>query len=324
MKILGGFLLLLAANAAVVERQSEPVLTVRGVVKCFLDGSYQPLPFMKIQVLSPTKHSSRRKVAEGQTGEHGDFNFPLGPASGLSPQKPSRPKVKLFYSYSGEYGNMEIEPLRTSRSFHQTSVTEDPVSVYFNIKLSNKYCRTYLRFYHNGLKYYYETVGRKPPYGTLYVQANEVLHGGVPYYTTYTIRLRKSWEEFDNIAVRHEFGHSVRQCYDGGYYHSVSDVMRYGYSQAGNCSAETNYGLAFNEGWAEYWADECGGNTGSNYKVEGNVASALRRLAAVCKTTKAKMVDVLRLNSEVIHSFCEFYHRHQSLYQCNSTDTACA
>ena len=52
------------------------------------------------------------------------------------------------------------------------------------------------------------------------------------------------------------------------------------------------------------------GNTGTNYRIEGNVASALRSLATRCSTTKAQMVYVLRLNPGRIHSFCDFKHNH--------------
>ena len=66
------------------------------------------------------------------------------------------------------------------------------------------------------------------------------------------------------------------------------------------------------------------GNTGTNYRIVGNVASALRRLATRCSTTKAQMVDVLRLNPGSIHSFSDFNRCHGlSRNGCKLPNTFC-
>ena len=59
------------------------------------------------------------------------------------------------------------------------------------------------------------------------------------------------------------------------------------------------------------------GNTGTDYTIEGNVATALRKLASKCKSSKANMVTVLiRAGENGIHSFKQFNNKHQQFYNC--------
>ena len=67
------------------------------------------------------------------------------------------------------------------------------------------------------------------------------------------------------------------------------------------------------------------GYTGSNYRIEGHVASALKRLATKCGTSRAQMVDVLKYNPGNIHSFCNFNYRHGLRFQgCKLTLPRCS
>ena len=59
------------------------------------------------------------------------------------------------------------------------------------------------------------------------------------------------------------------------------------------------------------------GNTGTDYTIEGNVASALRRLAKKCGSSLARMVTVLkRAGKRSIHTFEQFNNKHQQFYNC--------
>lgn len=44
---------------------------------------------------------------------------------------------------------------------------------------------------------------------------------------------------------------------DGDFAHFMYDVVRFWYMRNHNCGTKSNYGYAFNEGWAEFWANEC-------------------------------------------------------------------
>jgi hypothetical protein len=105
----------------------------------------------------------------------------------------------------------------------------------------------------------------------------------------------------------HEFAHSVRHSFDGGTAHFLLDAARYSYPQNHTICKETNAGFAFNEGWAEYWANTpavpmCG--DGTNLNQEGNVANALTGLEKCAN--RQTMVRVLRDNPGSIHSYAEF------------------
>ena len=75
------------------------------------------------------------------------------------------------------------------------------------------------------------------------------------------------------------------------------------------CHTKYNLGYAFNEGFAQFWAGQClfySAPSYDDYTIEGNVASALRKLKRSCGLTDAQMIDVLRKNPMKIHSFQEF------------------
>ena len=63
------------------------------------------------------------------------------------------------------------------------------------------------------------------------------------------------------------------------------------------------------------------GNKGTDYTIEGNVATALRRLAKKCGSSRGRiiMVNVLKkVGPYSIHSFQEFNAKHQQFYNCYS------
>ena len=121
----------------------------------------------------------------------------------------------------------------------------------------------------------------------------------------------------DDSITRHEFGHVIRHGYDGDFGHFLGDVAAHNYLQNHSPCLRTNPGFAFNEGWAEYWARDygpapagCAGAAADDYSIEGNVAAALTEIEARCYMgNRAAMVNILRANPGVIHSFPEFRAR---------------
>jgi len=151
-----------------------------------------------------------------------------------------------------------------------------------------------------------------------------------PYMTPWTNLDTTHWPTgYETGAVnRHEFAHSVRHSFDGDQNHFNWDVTRFVYARSHSSCDDTNEGFAFNEGWAEFWADtpqRCG--NGSNMEQEGNVATALAALTK-CKINsnsgetlalgRIPLLHVLRDWPEQIHSFAEFLDRLQLYYpNCN-------
>ncbi len=92
--------------------------------------------------------------------------------------------------------------------------------------------------------------------------------------------------------------------------HFLYDVARFNYLRQHTCSTKSNRGYAFNEGWAEFWANSCNssfyGTSATDYTIEGNVAIALRGIKTFCGLSDAQMIDVLRKNTKKIHSFQDF------------------
>jgi hypothetical protein len=115
----------------------------------------------------------------------------------------------------------------------------------------------------------------------------------------------------DDSITRHEFGHVIRHSLDGDFGHFLGDVATYNYLQNHEVCNHTNEGFAFNEGWAEFWAEDfapapdCG--RPGDMATEGNVAAALQELMENCAGgQRPVMVDVLRRNPGTIHSFAQF------------------
>ena len=115
----------------------------------------------------------------------------------------------------------------------------------------------------------------------------------------------------DSSITWHEYGHVLRAGFDGDLGHFLGDVVTHNYLQTHETCNQTGPGFAFNEGWAEYWAQDfapapdCG--RPGDMETEGNVAAALTDLANNCAAGQRKlMVEVLRDNPGTIHSFAEF------------------
>lgn len=115
----------------------------------------------------------------------------------------------------------------------------------------------------------------------------------------------------DESTARHEFGHVIRHGLDGDFGHFVGDAATFNYARNHSACGRTNNGFAFNEGWAEFWAQDywpapdCG--RPGDMAVEGNVAAALTELMENCAANQRKyMVQTLRNNPQRIHSYAEF------------------
>lgn len=155
---------------------------------------------------------------------------------------------------------------------------------------------------------YRNATGSRAPMGEMVAQYGAPT-AGVPF-TPYD---ETWWPSGYPIGTtpEHEFAHAFRHTFDGPYSHFVNDVTYFFYLQqhsATSCSP-TNSGFAFNEGFAEYWQGEvrtrCPENP-DDYRVERNVAAALRFLQDSCHLSRGEMVAVLATHPGTVHSYQEF------------------
>jgi len=166
---------------------------------------------------------------------------------------------------------------------------------------------------------YQRVVGSNPPQGGQEIQADAPTAG-----TPFTPHTSIWWASDFNVArnpgedtvARHEFGHAFRHAFDGDLGHFLGDVVTHNYLRHHSACDRTGLGFAFNEGWAEYWArdfapaPDCPGIAADDFEVEGNVGAALQALEERCaRGNRRLMVDVLRANPGVIHSFQDFRDR---------------
>jgi hypothetical protein len=303
------FIVSITANAVSAD---HPVTAV-GRVRCKVGSKYLPVPGVKVTLLDDDPIVDDI-MATGKTNAFGRFKL-SGQGGDLFGGKPD-PKIQVEYVYNGKEGNIEIEGAFLNRKDESGTKPYSTVVNFGNLDFDNPHCRAYVRFY-RVLKEYYALGAGRTPYSKLHVKTNALIHGGTPYATTNVIRIPKSWDPISLSTARHEFAHTIRHSYDGSLAHFLADVVKYGYARKHHCHLKTNLAFAYNEGWAQYYAGECTGNKGTDYTIEGNVATALRRLAQKCRSSKGRMVAVLkRAGPESIHSFQEFNAKHQQFYNC--------
>ena len=156
---------------------------------------------------------------------------------------------------------------------------------------------------------YRADTGAGHPAGTITVLDNAPT-SGVPF-SPYTDVF---WPAgYSPSAAQHEFAHTVRHALDGTRAHFFVDTARFWYlrSHSGSSCDSTNHGFAFNEGWAEYWADDVQKTPCPNpndFSIERNVAVELKRLQInqCVGVNRARMVEVLAQNRGRIHSMADF------------------
>jgi len=233
------------------------------------------------------------------------------------------PYIEVDYYYSGYYGTLDIQDgiIIATTAYDRTNEKSYSSSLDFgSINFNNKKCKTFQNMLTTLIDYKTKT-GISPPVA-IEVDLDSVINGGTPYSTTDTIHVPTGYINYfggdylDLTSCKHEFAHIIRHYYDGSYAHFLSDVASYWYLRNHDCTLQTNYGFAFNEGWAEYWANSCLSSTGTDYTIEGNVATALRKLKTKCLSTELKMVNVLKTYPGSIHSFAEYNNKNYSLYNC--------
>jgi len=231
------------------------------------------------------------------------------------------PYIMVEYYYSGYYGTLNVQDgiLIKSTASDETSENSYASTINFGvINFNNEKCKTYVNMLTAIIDYYTRTT-LKLPMSTLYVALEEILSGSTPYSNDNTIHVPINYNNDTGLNLftcKHELAHTIRHTYDGSYAHFLSDAISYSYLQYHKCSSQTNYGFAFNEGWSEYWSGDCTGNTGTDYTIEGNVASALRKLKTTCSSSDYRFVNILKLYPGSIHSFSEFNNKHYSVYGC--------
>jgi hypothetical protein len=258
------------------------------------------------------------EFSESITSYDGSF-YVSGHASDTIGGNPD-PYLRVEYYYKGTYGEFIIQS-----GFWQTDCADETSEKSYaetlnfgTLNFNNEACRTYIKIY-NAFEDFYNRALVKVPVYTDVIINSAVADVACPNVcsTTETIRI-PSDKEISQSTSKHELAHIVRQQYDGDILHATYDTIKYGYGGDHDCPSKTNYGYAFQEGWAQYWENEnkCGSYNGTDYTIEGNVASALRRLQSKCNTNWANMVRVLRIYPGSIHSFQEFNTKHYALYGC--------
>ena len=156
----------------------------------------------------------------------------------------------------------------TWHHYHDTLRTQNnrPLADYGTQVVPGAECRLWAAFKAAADNYRANT-GTSNPAGKVTVLDNAPT-SGVPF-TPYTdVFWPGNYAPIRNIGTadapvmrsvaQHEFAHSFRHQLDGDKAHFLYDSARFWYlrSHSGTSCDSTNHGFAFNEGWAEYWADE--------------------------------------------------------------------
>ena len=293
--------LLVAALTLLAVYAGQRYTTGEGYINC---GGL-PVPYVKVQ-LKDKYLIFHDTMAESRTDGKGKFRL-AGKGKNISNGNPE-PFLRVKYQYSGLYGEMDVVHAVKIKRTDSTSARKYAKNINFgNINFNNIHCKSYIKS------------GINLPINTLHIQTGAVLHGGAAYALINTIKIPNNyslWQITDQLA-KHEVAHIARHSMDGSFAHFSYDAARFWYLRNHHCGTKSNDGYAFNEGWAEFWANECHGTYVSkltDYHYEGNVAEALRRLKSACKSSDSQFIALLKSNKEKIHSFSSFNQKHQSRY----------
>ena len=252
-----------------------------------------------------------------RTDSNGTFSV-SGSGRDLFDVRPE-PYIRVAYDLEGYYGKMTIRGLfnvvRSNRTAHRTYNDSIDFGI---IDFQDDHCWTYLQFY-KVIKDYRTRVGSNIPFH-LNVTTNAIIHGGTPYAPYRSVLIPDKSQPIGYSTALHEVAHTVRHHYDGTGNHFLYDAVRFLYPRIHHCGLKTNLGFAFNEGWAQFWAGSCQygifGTSSTDYRYEGNVAQALRRLQKKCGTSDGQMVDVLEQSGpKSIHGFEEYNKKHKHFFK---------
>lgn len=311
-------ILLLQLGAA----SAGATVTATGSAKC--NGS--PLRYVKIYLKDSDGVKSGfvdDKMADAVTGADGSFTVTGYGADARIPFSYShRPDVyiQMEYLYEGAWGTLhvkkEFESVRSPDK--SSSVTNAEGAVDFGvINFSSHLCELYIKFL-NSIEKYENRRGAALPFD-LVVLGNAYVSGGTAWANFRTIR----WPESYGLTQKradHETAHAFRHHWDGSRAHFLRDAARFEYPQNHNCGDSNKEGHAFNEGFAQYWADECTagpyGGRATDYTIEGNVADGLRKLQAECGASWSDMQRVLEKSPGSVHSYGDFETRAKALGVC--------
>ena len=304
------------AVLAIAPVSAEAVdMTLRGRFTCN-DG--QPLADMRVELmrtrtrLLPEIWPNQTVQAAGRTGPNGEWEWRV-----TGGETNWRVRAVLVNNDVG------VKNFPTTwHHYHDTLRTQNnrPLADYGTQVVPGAECRLWAAFKAAADGYRADT-GTSSPAGKVTVLDNAPT-SGVPF-TPYTdvfwpgnyapIRdISTTSTPMMRSVAQHEFAHSFRHQLDGDKAHFTYDSARFWYlrSHSSTSCSSTNHGFAFNEGWAEYWADEVPATACSNaqdFSIERNVGFELKRLQSACVgVTRGRMVQVLAQNRGRIHSMSDF------------------
>ena len=289
---------------------------VKGKWLCDNRGTQMPVARARVELWRDVSYWFDDKIGPGHTRSDGSYNFSVRAGSNfdlyakLVLVDDDGVRLSNWYSLFGTEWNIETSRIRT----HSGVVDVGTWRISKDNGAGTPKCAIW-QGAHNAYGDYRQLIGSRPP-ATTYSISADFPCCGTPFTTTDTTRWpsgyqtgRGSADPDAGFSVNfHEFAHSVRHSFDGGFGHFLGDALRYQYPQNHSACKLTNEGFAFNEGWSEYWAHTlatCG--DGTNFAQEGNVATALDGLEKCAN--RPTMVRVLRENQGAIHSYAEFRTR---------------
>ena len=165
----------------------------------------------------------------------------------------------VLFQYTGQYGKMEVEGMFGAKRVAKSSTRRFGKKIDFGvINFSGTTCRVYQQFM-KALIDYREETNASLPYHKLHIQTSAMFRATQPLALTNTIRIPHNQKRITKERAIHEFAHTLRHSFDGDLAHFARDFVRFGYAKEHthdyqSCGRKSNNGLAFDEGWAKYWA----------------------------------------------------------------------
>lgn len=303
--------------------KADETITAVGRVMCF-DGILRPLEGVRVELMDSDCDGSEicdDTMAVGRSGPDGNFTVTGSGGDILN----GKPDIYVRFAYNDDEGVRLTNEIDSTRSVsspqhdhdNSSSGTIDFGTVTIAANLSpgeGSQCGVWSRS-RQAYRAFVSEAGTAPPAGHLDILYWSAVWAGTPWTNTDTIH----WPiHFRSSAASHEFGHSIRHAADGNGSHFTYDVTRFRYARVhSRCAVDANAqpgemlasvaAFGFNEGWAEYWANDVSGCAGAmDENIEGEIARALRAVQVGNGLSRTDMVNVLKDNTGNIHNYSEF------------------
>jgi len=296
-------------------------ITVTGRILC----NSSPVVYAKVRLYDVDINSADDELKNTYSDLSGNFAMTVTPPVDDEPNGSSDVYIKVEYKYwlyGTSWDVLTIEKIESISTFHIYVVGSDvsdhksmaSTIDFGTLNFNNEYCKTYVSMV-SAIHNFAWNINSVSPVTPIRVTLNSGISSTTPITYINDIYLPDHYD-LTSTRANYEYARAIMHREDGDLTHYNIMSNDYNYDQVHDCVTSTNYGDAFDHGFAAWWSGSCT-NSGSDYKIDGNVAYGIEQLQTTCGTSDNGIWNVTgSACAGSIHSFYDFNNKHYELYHC--------